>query len=251
MAEPQRRLFGPKDAEAFARDPWSFGQLTALPAGPGPRPPVEPGEQPLGLGPAGGRDGMLYVPPSYTPQRPMPLLLCLHGAGGWGARSIAAMRAQADRAGLLLVAPDSRDVTWDVLRGGYGPDVRFIDRALMLMFERFAIDPAYIGIDGFSDGASYALSLGIANGELFTHILAFSPGFLAPPCANGTPRIFISHGTRDQVLPIDFCSRRLVPAIRNAGYAVRYREFDGPHGVPEEIQREAIDWFLAAPEPDP
>jgi phospholipase/carboxylesterase len=28
--------------------------------------------------------------------------------------------------------------------------------------------------------ASYALSLGIANGNLFSHVLAFSPGFLAP-----------------------------------------------------------------------
>ncbi len=34
---------------------------------------------------------------------------------------------------------------------------------------------------GFSDGASYALSLGVPNGDLFTHIVAFSPGFMRLP----------------------------------------------------------------------
>jgi phospholipase/carboxylesterase len=243
MAEQRRSLSGPGDAETFAQDPWSFGLLTSRPNAATPKAAEEPGEHPLGLGKE--RDGVFYVPPSYTPERPAPLLLCLHGAGGRGARSIIAMKAQADRAGLLLVAPDSRDTTWDVLRGGFGPDVRFIDQALAMMFERFDVDPAHVVIDGFSDGASYALSLGIPNGNLFTHILAFSPGFMAPPGANGSPRIFVSHGTRDQVLPIDWCSRRLVPAIRQAGYDVLYREFDGPHGVPDEVQAEAVEWLTS------
>ena len=45
--------------------------------------------------------------------------------------------------------------------------------------------------------ASYALSLGIANGNLFSHVLAFSPGFLAPAGQTGSPRICVSHGTQD------------------------------------------------------
>ena len=97
---------------------------------------------------------------------------------------------------------------------------------------------------GFSDGASYALSLGLTNGDLFTHVLAFSPGFMAPRKRRGKPRLFLSHGTRDRVLPIDPCSRRIVPQVRRAGYDVTYREFDGPHTVPDEIAREAVDWFL-------
>jgi phospholipase/carboxylesterase len=222
--------------------PAAFGQLLARPSGRGGAQGVLPGEQQLGLGE--GRDGVLYVPASYQRGRPASVVLCLHGAGGTGARSIAAMRGQADRAGLLLVGPDSRAATWDILRGGFGPDVAFIDRALGLMFERCAVDAEHLAIEGFSDGASYALSLGIANGDLFTHILAFSPGFMAPPGAAGSPRIFVSHGTHDPVLPIDHCSRRLVPAIRRAGYEVRYREFDGGHGVPAAIQQEAVDWFV-------
>ena len=98
-------------------------------------------------------------------------------------------------------------------------------------------------VGGFSDGASYALSLGITNGDLFTHVLAFSPGFVAPAGQTGAPRIFVSHGTRDGVLPIDRCSRSIVPELKRGGYDVLYREFDGEHSISLEIALEAMGWF--------
>jgi predicted esterase len=109
----------------------------------------------------------------------------------------------------------------------------------------YAVDPARVAIGGYSDDASYALSLGLANGDLFTHVLAFSPGFVAPAERVGSPCIFVSHGTRDGWLPVERCSRRIVPQLERAGYEVRYREFDGGHVVPPEIGREAADWFTA------
>ncbi|MFY0578314.1 alpha/beta hydrolase [Cystobacter fuscus] len=121
----------------------------------------------------------------------------------------------------------------------------FIDRALAYVFERYAVDPRHIALEGFSDGASYALSLGLTNGDLFTHVVAFSPGFLAPAARRGEPRIFISHGVKDEVLRIGPCSRRIVPRVQGAGYSVLYREFDGPHTVPEDIAREALARFTA------
>jgi predicted esterase len=102
-----------------------------------------------------------------------------------------------------------------------------------------------VAMGGYSDGASYALSLGIANGDLFTHVLAFSPGFMAPPAQVGSPRIFVSHGTHDRWLPIQRCSRRIVPQLERAGYEVRYQEFSGGHVVPPEIEHEATVWFTA------
>jgi phospholipase/carboxylesterase len=207
---------------------------------------VPPGEHSLGL--ATARDGVLYVPANYRPERPAPLLVCLHGTRSAGSRSVLALRAPAERYGLLLLAPDARGVTWDILRGGYGPDVAFIDRALAWVFARCTVDPARIGIEGFSDGASYALTLGLDNGDLFTAVLAFSPGFLAPRWPTGRPRVFVSHGTADPILPIAACSRRIVPALVRAGYTVRYREFDGGHTVPTEVLDEALHWFLDAPD---
>jgi predicted esterase len=96
---------------------------------------------------------------------------------------------------------------------------------------------------GFSDGTSYALSLGLANGDLFTHIIAFSPGFIPRSSRQGKPRIYISHGIQDNILPIDLCSRRIVRQLQYEHYDVSYHEFDGPHTVPMEIVREAWKWF--------
>jgi phospholipase/carboxylesterase len=132
-----------------------------------------------------------------------------------------------------------------VILGGYGPDVVFIDRALTQIFDTYAVEPRRIAVGGFSDGASYALSLGLINGALFSDILAFSPGFAAPTRAEDTPRVFISHGVDDRVLPIDACSRRLAPALKREGYDVAYREFEGGHVVPPEMVTAAIARFLA------
>lgn len=96
------------------------------------------------------------------------------------------------------------------------------------------------------NGASYALSPGLANGDLFNHIIAFSPGFMAPPRLQGQPLIFVSHGTHDQVLPVR-AGRRIVEKLHEADYDVTYQEFNGPHTVPPEIAREGFDWFMKTP----
>lgn len=193
----------------------------------------------------GRRDALLYIPATDAPQRPLPLVVMLHGAGGVAQRTLESMQPLADATPFLLLVPQSQGRTWDSIEGGYGPDVAALDTALMQLFARYAIDTERLALGGFSDGASYALSLGLTNGDLFTHLLAFSPGFLAPASQYGQPQIFIAHGTHDAVLPIDRCSRRIVPQLRAAGYAVRYDEFDGPHTVPPAIARDALAWFTA------
>jgi phospholipase/carboxylesterase len=217
----------------------SEGHLSARPPGAGPLELLQPGVHSLGLG--APRDGLLYVPLGYRPQHPAPFALMLHGAGGNAAQALALLRPWADEAGLLVLAPDSRGPTWDLVLDDFGPDVAFLDRALTRSFARCRVDPHRLAAAGFSDGASYALSLGLSNGELFTHLLAFSPGFMAPTSSRGPrPRVFVSHGTRDDVLPIERCSRQLVPRLEAAGCAVRSVEFDGGHAVPPQCVREAL-----------
>jgi predicted esterase len=46
-------------------------------------------------------------------------------------------------------------------------------------------------------------------------------------------------------LPIDRCSRKLVPQLQRALYDVLYHEFNGSHTVPSPITQEAISWFTA------
>ena len=213
-----------------------------------------PGRTPAGAAPVGLRalgfdagtvEGYLYVPAAYRTETPAPLGLLLHGAGEDARDGLAQLRGQADEAGLILLALSSRGPTWDSIpdRGRYGSDIAAIDRALEHTFSRWTVDPARVAVGGYSDGASYALSLGIANGDLFSHVLAFSPGFLAPTGQTGSPRIFVSHGTQDRWLPIDSCSRRIVSQLERAGYEVRYHEFEGGHVVPPAIARQAAIWF--------
>ncbi|WP_242920657.1 alpha/beta hydrolase [Pontibacter liquoris] len=92
-----------------------------------------------------------------------------------------------------------------------------MDQALAYTFDNYAVDPTRVAIGGFSDGASYAFSLGLTNGDLFTHIIAFSPGFAFTHETKGSPAIFISHGLHDTVLPINACSRRIVPQLQQQG----------------------------------
>ncbi len=216
-------------------------RLTARPGTPTVSPTV--GLTSLALGDE--RDGVLYVPESYSSDTPAPLFVGLHGAGGEG-RNWESYYARAESRAMILLLPDSRSSTWDRVRGDFGPDVAFLNRALQHTFERTLVDPSRIALGGFSDGASYALSLGVSNGDLFNHLIAYSPGFFSPSNRlEGEPRVFVSHGTRDPVLPVRLSRDTIVPTLRRSGYDVTYREFDGGHEVPGVISEAALDWFLA------
>jgi predicted esterase len=110
------------------------------------------------------------------------------------------------------------------------------------VFQKLLVDPAKLALGGFSDGATYALSLGLINGDLFKRIVAFSPGFVVEGPANGKPDLFISHGTHDHILPIDRCGRQIAGSLKSKGYNVVLREFDGDHEVPDEVAREGLSW---------
>jgi predicted esterase len=169
----------------------------------------------------------------------------LHGAGASASDVMPLVAASADKHAALVAAPDARGSTWDVIQRGYGPEVAFLDRMLERLFEAYAINPARIAIAGFSDGASYALSLGLGNGALFSDILALSPGFAAPPRMEGRPRIFIAHGREDPILPFERCGDRLAGELTRSGYDVAYRPFSGGHVVPSEIVEMTFARFMS------
>lgn len=194
------------------------------------------------------RDALVVVPDGLTVEEPAPLLVVLHGAGGDAQQSLALLGARAGAQRVILVAVSSRGPTWDLLLGGPGPDVECIDEALARAFRLLPVDPAAVAVGGFSDGASAALALGLANGDLFSAIVAFSPGFVPSGLPRvGAPRAFVSHGTGDRVLPIDRCSRRIVASLHATGTDVEALEFDGGHTVPAEVVERAMRWLLPPP----
>jgi phospholipase/carboxylesterase len=171
------------------------------------------------------------------------LVVVLHGAGGSaddGLRAFATWNAP----GLVLVAPASKGTTWSALRGS-DADIAAVNAALARAYARCPIDQRRIAVGGFSDGATYALSLGLASGDLFRSVIAFSPGGIVGSGQAGRPRFFVSHGTRDPVLPIGRTSKAIVRQLRDAGYPVVYRTFRGGHEVPPAIAKAAQRWLLS------
>ena len=194
------------------------------------------------------RIGLLHVSDA-TPSdgQGWTLVVLFHGAGADAADIIPLFADVPLREPTLVLAPDSVASSWDLVHGQVGADLRRLDAALELLLQRVHVAHDRTAVAGFSDGASYALSVGLANGELLPNVIAFSPGFVSPPRISGRPRIFISHGTSDRVLSIDRCSRVIVPRLRGGGYDVDYHEFRGGHTVPEPMVEAALDWLRAAP----
>lgn len=219
---------------------WQVGQLSARPTPP-TQPPLPSGLHRLAAGDHGsaGPEAVLLVPPDPAAGA-LPLVVLLHGATSGPDRVLPVLRVDAERMGFLLLAPKSHEYSWDIIGGGFGPDVAALDRLLSEVFDHFEVDPARIALAGFSDGASYALSVGLVNGELFSRILAFSPGFVVPGRRSGRPAVFLSHGDADTVLPIERCGRRIAARLRVEGYPLDYREFAGGHTVPADLATAAV-----------
>jgi len=185
---------------------------------------------------------MIYVPHGVDPDEVLPFAMMLHGGGGTSI-DMEFTVPLAEEYGVVLLVPNSRGLDWDRVVGPFGRDATSLDDALAQTFSSCAIDPARVTIGGLSDGATYALALGLLNGDLFTQLVAFSPGPLKPVDRYGKPRVFISHGTDDHVLNISLGGRGIAQQLTTEGYDVTYHEFDGGHEVPDAIAHEAFAWL--------
>ena len=226
------------------------GKLSARPttldksgANPSPLGMSSVGRQ-ISLGLDRDRDAILQLPKSGA-DGPLPLLVFLHGATQSAEDMFWYLDSAPDETGVAILAPNSRQTTWDAITDSFGPDVQFLNSAMQRVFQMVAIDPARLAIGGFSDGATYAISLGLINGDLFNRVAAFSPGFVVEGAAQGKPSFYISHGTRDQILPIDRCGRRIAADLKSRGYQVTFREFDGRHEIPSDVMLEGLHWLRA------
>jgi predicted esterase len=196
-------------------------------------------------------DALAYRPKSL-PAGPAPLLILLHGASGYPVGFLQAMEPVADRLGLILLYPRSRGQTWDFILNvsmdsdpWRGRDSNRLDESLADLFTRTQIDPQRVILLGFSDGASYALSLGVANPQLFSAIVALSPGIFIPPDrSNRRQRVFVAHGRGDHVLSFSNTSETIVGELRGEGVNLRFRPFAGDHEIDPAALTEGLEFAL-------
>ena len=202
---------------------------------------LTPGKWRLGISDS-ERDGTVYVPMSYTPSVPMPVLIILHGFRGT-AEAVRVTFPLAEEYGVIVLAPESRDVTWGQSIPGFDEDVRYIGMAFRWISDVLSVDTTRVAMGGVSDGANYALNMGLSYGDTFNHLMIFSAGLFAPFRRDGKPKVFLAHGRRDEQMPIERTARLFVPQLQADGYDVTYREYDGPHGAPAPVVREGFEWF--------
>ncbi|MBP0590731.1 esterase [Paraburkholderia sp. LEh10] len=222
-------------------DPSLLGRLSFAPVEPA-KGALAPGRNRLGID--AERDAILFVPQNLEPDKPVPLFVMFHGAGGFPEKVLPFIEEHAERERFLVLAPHSMYPTWDIVIGGSGPDLERLDRALVEVASRYRIDGSRLAFAGFSDGASYALSIGITNGDIASHVIAFSGGFMSIFTQEGAPKVFIAHGLRDEQLPVQTSGRANAAKLKAAGYDVRYIEFNGLHAIQPAVVGMAIQFFV-------
>lgn len=202
-------------------------------------------------------NGSLVYRPPNLPTGARPLLVILHGFGQDPTNFLRSFTHWADRCGAILIGPVAQHVTWDIIARSrdldnrvtrpsvapkkFGQDARRIDRDLALLFADAPIDPDRVALLGFSDGASYALSLGLANPRLFPSIIAFSPGFaLWPDRVALRQKVFIAHGTKDTRLAFANTRDGIVKPLQETGVDVQFRQFEGDHVLVRPIVQESL-----------
>nr|WP_294935552.1 alpha/beta hydrolase-fold protein [uncultured Flavobacterium sp.] len=131
-------------------------------------------------------------------------------------------------------AKDSRDLI-----------VGFIDELL----EKYPIDASDVTLIGFSQGAILSYSVALSFPQKVQRVAALS-GYLNPDILDENFRknnlsglkFFISHGTVDQVIPVDW-ARKAPEFLKEFGVGVVYKEYPVGHGVAPQNFYDMKNWI--------
>jgi phospholipase/carboxylesterase len=195
----------------------------------------------------------LMVPSTLEPGRAYPLVIVMHGAGRQDELLFKGLQGEPDRRQALFLIPRSYQMTWDLIAGGNDTDLRFLAYCLRWVYQRYAVDPARQALLGYSDGASYALAVGLSNPRIFSAVMAWAAGFLAIDANNlrpddPKPHLFVEYGDRDPLFPYAQVALPMRDALQQIGYPLVFRTDEGGgHWPSPRFQPEALDWFFALP----
>jgi phospholipase/carboxylesterase len=195
----------------------------------------------------------VVTPAAIDPARAYPLVVVLHGAGRQDELIVRGLQAERVRTEAIFVVPRSLGMTWDLIAGGDGADLRFLDGVLHSLYRRYRVDAARQAIAGFSDGASYALAVGLSNPRLIGAVMGWAAGFLAIDGASlrpddPKPRVLLEYGTHDQLFPFEQVALPMREALERLGYPLEFRVDEGGiHWPRPDFLRDALDWFLGRP----
>lgn len=216
---------------------------------------VPPGREGTGVmhlgGPSGTRGGFsLYVPETFEPAHPAPLVVALHGGSGDGGAFLWTWLRAARARGAIVLAPTSAGPSWS-LRAPEG-DLAAIAAMVEDVAARWPVAAGCRLLTGMSDGGTLATLAALRGAAGFTHLApvagTFNPllmAFADPAALRGLP-IRLVHGTRDWMFPVA-TAREAARMLADAGAAVTFREIaDLPHAWPGEETAAILDWARGA-----
>jgi polyhydroxybutyrate depolymerase len=159
------------------------------------------------------REYLLYVPSSYDPGRPTPLVISMHGAGGWPAqqRDISGWNAVADEEGFIVAYPSGlggrASRAWRMSRAeSLAKDVRFISDLIDQVQRAYNVDPARIYANGLSAGGGMSFALSCTLSDRIAAVGTVAAARLLPWswCTDERPvPVMTFHGTADTAVPYD------------------------------------------------
>ncbi len=200
--------------------------------------------------------GVLLTPEEIDPDATYPLVTVLHGAGRMEEAFVKMCRRIPDERQMLVFIPVSVEPTWDlIVRDGTRPDADFLEHAFDLIYRRFPVAEHKQALLGFSDGASYALSLGLSNPALFDALMAWAAGFVAVDGAIVTDddpkqRVYLEYGTHDELFPFEQVALGMKQSLEQAGHDVTFSVDEGGRHWPSgSFLPEALQWWLGDPPP--
>ena len=157
------------------------------------------------------REYLLYVPHSYDPTRPTPLVISLHGAALWGAaqKETSRWNEAAEHDGFIVVYPSaaggSGPPIWHVDRGaGLVKDVAFISALIDTLRADYSIDSTRIYANGLSNGGgmAFVLSCMLSDRIAAVGLVAAAQTLEWSWCTDHRPVSMIAfHGTADRMIP--------------------------------------------------
>ncbi len=160
------------------------------------------------------RKYLLYVPESYDPARPTPLVISIHGFSEWPAhqRDLSHWNQLADQYGFIVVYPcgTGLPLRWNISHfGGAGKveqtqEVQFVADLIDHLQARYNIDPARIYANGMSNGGgmSFLLACRLSNriAAIGGVAGAYLPSLSEYPQGRPVPTILF-HGNADPIVP--------------------------------------------------
>ena len=121
----------------------------------------------------------------------------------------------------------------------------FIDEVV----QNYAIDANDVTLIGFSQGSILSYAVALSYPQKVQRVVAMS-GYLNTEMADENYRakdfsnlkIFASHGTVDQVIPVDW-ARNSIPKIKALGIDIVYKEYPVGHGVAPQNFFDLKNWL--------